>query len=49
MRVGLIVLSVLLLPAGETGAQSDRASMTGTIRDAGTAFLNGDFSARLSF
>ena len=39
MKFGLIVLSVLLLTAGEVCAQSDRASITGTIADSSGAVI----------
>jgi hypothetical protein len=41
MRVGLIALSLLLLTAGEMLAQSDRASITGTVRDASGDVMQG--------
>lgn len=41
MRAGLRYLSVLLLTAGEMLAQSDRASITGTIKDSSGAVIAG--------
>jgi hypothetical protein len=39
MKVGLTLFSVLLLTAGEMLAQSDRASITGTIKDSSDAVV----------
>ncbi len=41
MRIGLTFFSVLLLAAGEILAQSDRASITGTIKDSSGAVISG--------
>jgi len=41
MRVGLTFLSVLLFTAAEMLAQSDRASITGTIKDSSGAVVSG--------
>jgi hypothetical protein len=40
MKFGLTVFSVLLLTAGEKLAQSDRASTTGTVKDASGAEMS---------
>jgi hypothetical protein len=41
MKFGVIILSVLFFTAGEMPAQSDHASITGTIRDSSGALLPG--------
>ncbi|MGA8152170.1 MAG: carboxypeptidase-like regulatory domain-containing protein [Terriglobales bacterium] len=41
MKFGVIIFSVLLFATGEVRAQSDRASITGTVRDAGGAVIPG--------
>jgi hypothetical protein len=41
MKFGLTVFSVLLLTARELLAQSDRASTTGTVKDASGAVISG--------
>ena len=41
MKLGLIVLAALLLKAGEMLAQSDLAAITGTVKDATGAVIEG--------